>query len=146
MTLKEQISALISAPIEGEGFEVIELRLSRFRGRGRLQLFIDSDNGVKIDDCVRISKLVEPIIDASSLFRYGYVIEVSSPGLDRPLQAARDFRRRIGEKVEIFFNDTELAPFRGELIGANEQHIELQTGEGKSRYSLVDVRMGKIIF
>lgn len=146
MISKEKMAELLSASIENEGFELIEIKLSRYKRSSRLQVFIDSDRGVEIDDCAHLSKVIGSIIDARNIFDYGYVIEVSSPGLDRPLHTARDFRRRIGEEIRIFFNDNEMPPLQGELVGTNERYIELQTRNGKNKYDLVNVRMGKIIF
>jgi ribosome maturation factor RimP len=145
MIQKERIAELISEPIEQEGFELIELKLSHYRKSNRLQVFVDSDNGVKLDDCARLSRAIEPVLEAGDIFKHGYVIEVSSPGLDRPLITARDFRRRIGETVRILFNDNQSAPASGELISADDRYIELQTKSGTSKYDLVSVKMGKII-
>jgi ribosome maturation factor RimP len=146
MATKDKILELVSDTISEEGFEIVELKLARYKNSSRIQFFLDSDNGIKIDDCARISKLVAPILDSSGLFRYGYTIEVSSPGLDRPLSVARDFRRRIGEDIEITFNDTATVPIRGKLIEADDRYICLETAEGKSRYDLADIKVGKIIF
>jgi ribosome maturation factor RimP len=145
METKDKIMELVSAPIAEAGFELIDIKLARYRKESRLQLFIDSDNGVKIDDCVRISRLVGPIFDNSGLFKFGYGLEVSSPGLDRPLETARDFRRRVGETVEIYFNDKKLPSARGELVSADDRFIEIRTEGGLDKYDLMDVRKGKII-
>ena len=146
MIRKEKIAELINEPIEQEGFELVELKLSHYKSSSRLQVFVDSDNGVKLDDCARLSRAIEPVLEAGNLFKHGYTIEVSSPGLDRPLVTAREFRRRIGETVRIFFNDNESAPACGELISADDRYIEIQNQEGTSRYDLVNVKLGKIIF
>jgi len=146
MTLKDKIERLVTSPIEEEGFELIELKLAQYRRNCRLQLFIDSDHGVNIDDCARLSKAIGPILEASRLFPGEYTIEVSSPGLDRPLRTTRDFRRRIGERIKIFFNDNMLAPAEGILVAADEQSLELQIGDGNEKYDLVAVRTGKIVF
>ncbi|UCD94114.1 MAG: ribosome maturation factor RimP [Candidatus Zixiibacteriota bacterium] len=146
MIRKEKIAELISEPIEQEGFDLVELKLSHYKSSNRLQIFVDSDNGVKLDDCARLTRVIAPVLEAGNLFKHGYIIEVSSPGLDRPLVTAREFRRRIGETVRIFFNDNESAPASGELISADDRYIELQTKDGTSKYDLVNVKMGKIIF
>ncbi len=145
MATKDKVMELVSEPIGEAGFELIEVKLARYKKQSRLQLFIDSDEGIKIADCSLISKLVTSLLDDSGLFEYGYVIEVSSPGLDRPLETARDFIRRIGETVEVFFYDKDIPSSRGELVGADERFIELQTDQGRNKYDLVGVKMGKII-
>jgi len=146
MSLKKKIEELITPVIEDEGYELVELKLSRYKKSSRLQLFVDSDHGVNIDNCARLSKAVEPVLEGEDMFPYGYVIEVSSPGLDRPLTTARDFKRRIGERVRIYFNDTDLPPAEGELVAADERCIELRIDDDSSKYDLVNIRMGKIIF
>lgn len=146
MELKDKILELLTKPVADEGFDIVELKLSRFKQSSRLQFFVDSENGVKLDDCVRLTRMMEPLIDAEELFKYDYVVEVSSPGLDRPLQTARDFRRRIGETVEISFNDDEIAPLKGELLTVDEKQIELVTSDGNNKFDLADVKAGKIIF
>jgi ribosome maturation factor RimP len=145
MKLKNKIAEILTGLLEGEGFDLVEVKLAQYGENSRLQVFIDSDNGVTIDDCVRVSKTIGPVIDAGGLFRYGYTIEVSSPGLDRPLLTARDFRRRIGETVEIVFNDAAVRPLKGELICADDQCIELETESGSGKFNLVDIKSGRII-
>jgi len=146
MAQKKIIEELIKPVIEEEGFELVELKLARYKKSSRLLLFVDSDHGVNLDDCARLSKAVEPVLDSSDVFSFGYVIEVSSPGLDRPMTTARDFKRRIGKRVQIFFNDSNLPPREGELTDADEKLIELQNDGDKSKYDLSSIKMGKIIF
>ncbi|UCD18107.1 MAG: ribosome maturation factor RimP, partial [Candidatus Zixiibacteriota bacterium] len=112
----------------------------------RLQVFVDSDRGVSIDDCARLSKAIGPVLDAQTIFRGGYTLEVSSPGMDRPLETAKDFRRRVGNKIEIHFNDNTVRPLRGVLIGAEGQTIDLQVENDVKKLDLVDIKMGKILF
>jgi ribosome maturation factor RimP len=145
MELKDKIVELISTPLESEGFDLVELKLSRFKKNSRLQVFVDSDHGVNIDDCVRLSKAIETIIDGENIFEFGYVIEVSSPGLDRPLITVKDFRRRIGENLQIIFNDIEIPPVKGELVAVEETGLELRMKDGIKKIDLGTVRMGKIV-
>ncbi|MEW5923821.1 MAG: ribosome maturation factor RimP [Candidatus Zixiibacteriota bacterium] len=146
MLLKKKIEDLITPVVTEEGFELVDLKLARYKRSSRLQLYVDSDHGVSIDDCARISRAIEPVLDNSNVFTYSYTIEVSSPGLDRPLTTARDFKRRIGEKVMVYFNDPGLTPQEGQLVSADDSQIELQKDEERSRFDLANIRMGKIIF
>ncbi|PKK83799.1 MAG: hypothetical protein CVT49_06585 [candidate division Zixibacteria bacterium HGW-Zixibacteria-1] len=146
MLLKRKIEELITPVIAEEGFELVELKLARYKRSSRLQLYVDSNNGVTIDDCARISRAVDPVLESNDIFTYAYTVEVSSPGLDRPLTTARDFRRRIGERVMVYFNDSGLLPQEGELVDADDSHIELQKDDNRSRYDLINIRMGKVIF
>ena len=137
---------LLAVPLAKEGFEVIEIKLSRFRKDSRIQIFVDSDNGVRLDDCARLSRRIETVIEANDVFSSRYTLEVSSPGLDRPLLTARDFHRRIGETLQLTFNDIDLAQVTGELISADDISLELKMSDGLKRINLDQVKMAKIIF
>jgi len=145
MKLKDDIEALITAPVTAAGFDVIELKLARYKNKYRLQVFVDSDNGIGLDDCARLSKTIESLIEDRALIDSDYILEVSSPGLDRPLQTEKDFRRRTGETVEVYFNDASLPAVRGELVGAEKRTIELLVDGTSQKYDLVGIKMGKII-
>ncbi len=145
MSLKNKIAELIKPPIEEKGFDLVELKLSRYRKSNAVRVFVDSNNGVKLDDCARISKAIDIVLDDNNIFRNGYTIEVSSPGLDRPLQTSKDFKRRIGAQVQILFNQADQSPIKGELTGADDLCIELLTEEGTKKIELAGVKMGKII-
>ncbi|MCX6825658.1 MAG: ribosome maturation factor RimP [candidate division Zixibacteria bacterium] len=145
MNLKNRIAELISPVLKNQGFDLIELKLSRYEKNSRVQIYIDSDNGVNIDDCARISRMAEEIIDKDNLFDYGYLIEVSSPGLDRPLHLARDFQRRLGKQIQVLLNDIDLAPLKGELVSVDDENIGLLIGGQKQEISLESIKFGKII-
>jgi len=145
VSLKNKIVELIKPSIEEDGFDLVELKLSRYRKSNTLRVFIDSDNGVRLDDCARISRVIDVVLEDNNIFRNGYTIEVSSPGLDRPLQTSKDFRRRIGEQVQILFDRADLTPVEGKLTGADDLCIELLTERGARKIELAGVKMGKII-
>lgn len=145
MGLKNKIAELIKPSLEDYGFDLVELKLARYRQNNAVRIFVDSDNGVKLDDCARLSKAVDLILEDNNIFRNGYTIEVSSPGLDRPMQTYKDFKRRIGEKVQILFEQTDQSPIKGELTGADDSCVVLLTEEGTQKIKLAGIKMGKII-
>jgi ribosome maturation factor RimP len=146
MELKAKIEELVTATLTEEGFELIEIKIAQYHRSNRLQLFVASENGVKIDDCARLSGAIIPFIDASGLFPHGYSLEVSSPGLDRPLYTIKDFRRRIGEIIQISFNDPAQPNVTGELTAVDDNGmIELRLTDETRMFGLDGVRMGKII-
>jgi ribosome maturation factor RimP len=109
-------------------------------------VFVDSDNGVMLDDCSRLSRVIELALDSDGALPDDYMLEVSSPGLDRPLQTCKDFRRRVGESIRIFFDDASRKPMEGELVGADDTSIELLIDDTSQKIDLAGVRMGKILF
>ncbi|MGI6461028.1 MAG: ribosome maturation factor RimP [Candidatus Hydrogenedentales bacterium] len=88
-------------PIAQHGYALIEVEFGGPSGRRTLRLFIDCERGIGLDDCQTVSRLVDPILDAEGFIDGNYVLEVSSPGFDRPLRRPQDFVRFIGEPVVV---------------------------------------------
>ena len=83
------------------GYEVIDVTFAREGADWRLRVVIDKRGGVGVDDCERMSKAISPALDDENVINRAYILEVSSPGLDRPLKTDADFRRYEGESVDI---------------------------------------------
>lgn len=133
-------------PILGrEGFELVDVKLGRFKQTSRLQLFAYSVAGITIDDCARLSRLIEPVLESENVFDGPYVVEISSPGLDRPMVSARDFARRIGDRVIVSFNDGD-PEVTGILTAADDDSIELNVNDEIIRLPLAAIKQGKIVF
>lgn len=120
--------------VEDLGFELVEVQWAGSRNRPIIRVRIDhpdsvpGEGGVAVDECATVSRALEPWLDAHEDVPERYVLEVSSPGVDRPLHKDRDFRRFRGERVAVKGHD-ELAGrarrLEGELLGMEE-------GEGGS--------------
>ncbi|MFO0754710.1 MAG: ribosome maturation factor RimP [Thermodesulfovibrionales bacterium] len=99
--IKQRIFDIASRVAEDEGFELVSADL---RGQGRralLRVVVDKEGGVTISDCERMSRSMEAVLDVEDPIQGSYVLEVSSPGLDRPLATQRDFERNIGKLARI---------------------------------------------
>jgi|WetSurMetagenome_2_1015567.scaffolds.fasta_scaffold484773_1 ribosome maturation factor RimP len=145
--LKGQLEQLIVPILDGEGFELVELKLARFRKNYRLQIFIDSDNGVTLDACARISNLIGTALDLSEMIDIKYTLEISSPGLDRPLHSEKEFRRRIGREIEIeMMVDNKAQLIRGTLTGVENAKLLLSDTDGNREIALTQVRQGREVF
>ena len=101
VTLKEKLLELLSPEIEALGYELVELDPPAPGGSGTLRIYIDSDDGIGLDDCERVSHQVSGVLDVEDPIHGHYVLEVSSPGLDRPLRTEEHFRRQAGRLVKI---------------------------------------------
>jgi ribosome maturation factor RimP len=92
----------IAAPLAaGEGLELVDVELGGVGGRTTLRLYIDRDGGVSLDDCSSVSRAISAALDVEDPIEGAYDLEVSSPGLDRPLRTAEHFRKYAGEKVRV---------------------------------------------
>ena len=111
-----------------QGFELVELEFAQQGGCGVLRLYVDRSGGVTIDDCVAVSQLLGPVLDAAEFYSDSYVLEVSSPGIDRPLRKPEDFQRFAGEKLVL----KSQAPvngrkkFKGVLLGVQDDAVRVE--------------------
>ena len=101
VTLKDTLLELLSPEIEALGYELVELDTPAPGGSGTLRIYIDSDDGIGLDDCERVSHRVSGVLDVEDPIHDHYVLEVSSPGLDRPLRTEEHFRRQTGRLVKM---------------------------------------------
>ena len=94
--------SLLTAPLLIEyGMELVDVEFQFERGKWILRIFIDKKGGITIDDCAGISRELGDLIEAENIIGLSYVLEVSSPGLNRPLRKENDFIRSIGKMVQL---------------------------------------------
>ncbi len=144
--IKQQFLDLIEKPLQQEGCDLVDIVLSRYRNNWTLRLFIFSDNGTTIYECARISRIVRDIIEGTTLFESGYTLEVSSPGLDRPLTTARDFKHRVGETVRIEFVDPQVKEGTAEIVSATNGEVQFKDSTGVFTVGLAEIEKATIVF
>ncbi|RKX25021.1 MAG: hypothetical protein DRP47_10490 [Candidatus Zixiibacteriota bacterium] len=144
--LKERIATLLEAPLRKESCELVDMVLSRYKQHNTLRLFVYSEHGTSLKECARLSRIVGDIIDGTDWFEKGYTLEVSSPGLDRPLTEARDFKYRTGETVRIEFFDTTRKKFTADILSATDSEVQLEQDSQKVTIPLKDIKQAKIVF
>lgn len=105
------------------------MQIQQHKGRWLVRMFVDNDGGISLEDCRRLSFEIGQLLDAESLIPASYVLEVSSPGLDRPLKNLRDFRRQCQRMVTVFLHTPHLdkAQYTGRVAGVTESHLFLHT-------------------
>jgi ribosome maturation factor RimP len=102
-------------------------------GRGKiLRIYIDKSGGVTLGDCENVSKELSALLDVHNVIPYTYTLEVSSPGLTRPLKRPRDFERSKGKNIKIKTKTdiNEKRVFRGRLVDYIDETVSVQTEEG----------------
>lgn len=95
------IEALVQPIVNEHHFECVDVEYVKEAGTWFLRVFIDKEGGITIDDCELVSRALDVKIDQEDPIEEAYILEVSSPGLDRPLKKPRDYERSIGKDVEI---------------------------------------------
>ncbi|RBP63779.1 ribosome maturation factor RimP [Brenneria salicis ATCC 15712 = DSM 30166] len=91
---------MISAPVEALGYELVGIEFIRSR-QSTLRIYIDSEDGITVDDCADVSHQVSAVLDVEDPITVAYNLEVSSPGLERPLFTVEHYVRFIGEEVTV---------------------------------------------
>jgi len=139
---------LVEGILEDLGFELIDVEYLSSRGRWILRLYIDTEGGVTIDDCARVSGEIGDLIDVKDIIPHEYVLEVSSPGLDRPLKKEKHFLEAVGKKIRI----RTVRPiggrriFVGRLKKFKDGVLDLEW-EGKSlTFSLSDLEKANVVY
>jgi len=130
---QETLFALARPVVEKEGLELVDLEYKKEGKRWMLRVFIDGPEGISHDECVRVTRALEPVLEEEDPIPHGFVLEVSSPGLDRPLKRDRDFERARGKKVEIkTFGPlvNKQKTLRGTLLGLADKDLRLELEDG----------------
>ena len=144
-TTLERIFGLVSPVLHGMSFELVDLEFKREGKNWLLRLFIDKPGGITLDDCVDVSREIGTLLEVEDVIESSYRLEVSSPGLDRPLKKAQDYERFCGELVKIKTHEKldpdsrgyERKTFVGKLLGYED---------GRVRILQVDKKGGEIVF
>lgn len=142
---KEDLIALLEPTVNALGYELIDLD---FRpGGGLVRLFIDKDPAVTLDDCEHVSRQVGDLLDVEDPVPGGYVLEVSSPGLDRRLRTPAHFEAVIGTeiRVELMRPIDGRRNFRGPLTAADANSIEIEVDGTKWELPLAEVSVARLV-
>lgn len=142
------VEQAVTPVLAGHGFELV---LVEYIPRGAvLRLFIDRDGGVSIDDCARVSQIVGDLLDAEGIsdrIPGRYHLEVSSPGLDRPLVKPRDYTRFVGQQVNVTTREPLAGRrnFKGTLAAAADKQIQVVIDGVTHAISYDDIARAKLV-
>jgi ribosome maturation factor RimP len=130
--IDRRLAGIVAPTIEGLGYELVRLRLMGGK-RNTLQIMAERPEGwIEVEDCARISRAVSAVLDVEDPIAGEYVLEVSSPGIDRPLTRLKDFERYAGYEVKI--ETAEMIDgrrrFKGVLAGVEDDEVLLEIPEG----------------
>lgn len=145
--LLADIQALVEPILSEHELELVELAC-RPQGRHVLvRLLVDRVGGVAIQHCARVNRLIGEALERANLIEGSYTVEVSSPGLDRPLATRRDFERAIGDELRLEVSEGEspasASVFTGMLLAVQPEAIVLKTTSGNITVPLSQIRLAK---
>ncbi|UCE54491.1 MAG: ribosome maturation factor RimP [Desulfobacterales bacterium] len=142
-----QAAALAEPVCDSEGIELVHIEYQREPGGWILRLYIDKPGGVTLDDCVNVSHQMNDLLDVYLDDIAPYNLEVTSPGLDRPLAKRQDFEKFKGNLVKI----KTVRPFDGQknfsgvLMGISGEQVKLMVGEETVNISLNDISKARLV-
>ena len=139
MTRREEIEnrteALITPILSENAFELVDVEYVKEAGTWYLRAYIDKPGGITIDDCEKVSRALSDLLDEADYIQDSYILEISSPGLGRPLKKDKDFARSIGESVEVklFAAIDRQKEFTGELLAFDKDTVTIRLDEEETR-------------
>jgi len=146
--IRRRVEEISESLVVAEGMELVDLEYRREGARWTLRLFIDKEGGVTVDDCARISRELGDLLDVKDVIPQAYVLEVSSPGLNRRIRKKEDFSRFAGQKVQLWL----LSPkdgrrkIMGELVGVEGEEVVVAATDGRFSVPLTDIAKAHLIY
>jgi len=149
VSLENELKALAEPSLSALGYEVVRVTLMGGDGQKILQVMIDrfDETPVSVEDCAVVSRQLSAVLDVEDPISGNYNLEVSSPGIARPLVKERDFERFLGfvAKVELQNTVRGRKRFRGRLVGCDRGIVSIQTEQGEEDLPISDIAAARLI-
>jgi len=135
--IDSQLDEIIRRTFETDAFSDCQLLEIKMGANKAIEIIADADDGMSLEKCRSLSRTIETAIDEAQFLGDDYTLEVSSPGVDRPLKFPRQYKKHIGRTLEITFNDADETPLEAKLDSAEEDKITVsyntERKEGKKK-------------
>jgi ribosome maturation factor RimP len=139
--LREKIEEYLTPVIRFEGYELIDLNFINQGGKLFLKILINKPGGITMQECAQMNRKIGRLLDKADFLNQSYILEVSSPGIDRPLKEEKEFRCAVGRDVIIWMKDGSV--YKGNLIEAREGKVLLACEDGVKELSLSEIKKGQ---
>ncbi len=132
-TFLDEIKAAVVPLLDKQEIELVELIFNKYQGRGLLRFLVDKPGGVTLGACAKLNREIGCVLDEANLLQQAYVLEVSSPGLDRFFSNTRDYQRNIGKKIMIILHQplNKQNVWIGTLKQADAKNVAIITGDAQ---------------
>lgn len=141
-----QVRRLVEPVLTDMGYELVELQLRNEQIGLVLRVILHKEGGISLDDCATVSRTIGHLLEVEDPIGKAYHLEVSSPGLDRPLTTARDFARNMGQKVTIkSMVREEMRNVTGLIAGVDEKKVTITVDGAPEQIVLTDVVKAKLV-
>lgn len=141
------VQAIVEPVVSSLGYELVGVEYLVQNRNGLLRVYIDSENGITLDDCQRVSHQLSGVLDVEDVIKGQYQLEVSSPGLDRPLFTAEHFERFTGRmaKIKLAVPIDGRRKFRGTLKGMKDDQVVLEVDDEETSLPLSAIDKANLI-
>lgn len=145
---KDRVREVVEPAIEAMGYEIVRVHLAQTQ-RPTLQIMVDRKDGetVGVDDCAEVSRAVSAILDVEDPIPTAFTLEVSSPGIDRPLTRLKDFERWAGfeARIELEAPIDGRRRLKGRLTGVSGGTVMIETEQGEARVPFDAIQKAKLV-
>ena len=140
---REHLATLIEPVVKASGYELEEVKVSPAGRRSLVRVVVDGDEGVGLDDVADVSRAISSVLDDNDCFmgQAPYVLEVTSPGVDRPLTTPRHWRRAVGRLVQIPLDGADTV---GRVVSADDAGVTLEQDGDRRAYPYDQVRDARV--
>jgi ribosome maturation factor RimP len=147
-SIPERVYELIEPILRTLDIELVDVEYLTERGRWVLRVYIDKKGGVTLDDCARVSGEIEYPIDVQEIIEHKYALEVSSPGLNRPLRKEKDYQRALEKKVKIkmSFPLEGRRSFSGYLRNLDDEYLHIEVEGRLFRLPRQDIIKANLVY
>ena len=137
----------VEGAVSAMGYEFVGAQYGRDSRGGLLRVYIDKDTGIDVEDCARVSQQLSAVLDVEDPIREAYVLEVSSPGLDRPLFRERDFASHCGALVHVRLHRaaTGRRNFKGRLCGTADSRVLIEGDDQLWELDYADIDEARLV-
>jgi ribosome maturation factor RimP len=148
-TYESRTESFLLPIMEQYNFELVDVEYVKEAGSWYLRAYVDKEGGITVDDCEVVSRLLSDWLDKEDFIEDSYIMEVSSPGLGRPLKKDKDFARSLGEEVEIrlYKARDKQKDFTGLLKAYDAETVTIETEEGtEETFARAEIALIRLAF
>ncbi len=145
--LERQLTEMLESPVEAAGYELVGLEFIRAGEHSTLRIYIDSENGIDVDDCAEVSHQVSAVLDVEDPISVAYNLEISSPGLERPLFKPEHYQQFIGHEVNIVLKMAvgNRRKWKGVIQAVEGENITINVDEQNEEFALSNISKANLI-
>lgn len=144
----ENIRTIAERVAASEGLSLVDVELKGGRSNALLRIYIDKPEGVSHADCQNLSEQIGAILDVEDAISGSYTLEVSSPGLERPLTKPSEYKHFVGRRARVVLREpvNDLRIFEGRLAGFEEGRVRMDLGEaGLKEFDLANIAKARLV-